>query len=78
MKTVCRDRGERAVTLAEDLVRAMGAPPKSPADWEHAVDAAVTWVNDHGTGTETATARRAVLPIVAKRSHISYWDFDDD
>ena len=89
----CKSRTatQRAVTLAEELLRAMGWLPRSSADWEDAVDAAVAWVNDHGTVTEaeihyfqaartprTATSTDAVLPIVAQRSHISYWDFDEN
>lgn len=74
----CKSRTarERATTLAEEMIRSLYYLPSGPGDWEDCVDAAVQFVNDHGGGTEATASVDEVLPVVAKRSHIHYWDFE--
>jgi hypothetical protein len=68
---------QRAVLLTEAMIRANAYLPSGPGDWEDAVDAAVNYVNDHlayAPNTEAETSIDTVTPIIAQRSHLSYWE----
>jgi hypothetical protein len=67
---------QRAVLLAEAMLRANQYLPGSAGDWEDAAQTAVNYVNDHlaqAPMTGSNADVHEVLVIIAQRSRISYW-----